>query len=46
VERASRILDALGVLLRSLFEQPVVPGVGGLGKNDGTSRASRESRLV
>lgn len=26
VERASRVLDALGVRLRSLFEQPVLPG--------------------
>jgi DNA-binding Xre family transcriptional regulator len=31
VERASRILDALGVRLRSLFEQPVVPGELGAG---------------
>jgi DNA-binding XRE family transcriptional regulator len=26
VERASRILDAMGVQLRSLFEQPILPG--------------------
>lgn len=31
VERASRILDAMGVRLRSLFEQPVVPGELGAG---------------
>lgn len=26
VDRASRVLDAMGVQLRSLFEQPVLPG--------------------
>lgn len=29
VERASRVLDAMGVELKSLFEQPVLPDTGG-----------------
>jgi DNA-binding XRE family transcriptional regulator len=29
VERASRILDAMGVQLRSLFEQPILPNATG-----------------